>query len=100
MRRSDFLVAPLEGFSAWLPHGYPVDLNASLDFSRNTPDKSIHPYPDMIGAVSGLCPLFDANVVLPQTASSGWGTAMSVLETNQSPPFMQYSFDTLQKVRG
>ncbi len=93
-------LASLPGFASWLPHGYPIDFNAGLDYSRNTPDLSIHPYPQMIGAVSGLCPLFDANTVLPQTASSGWGTSMSVLVSDQSPPFMQNSFDMLQKVRG
>lgn len=81
--------------------GYPFDLDGSLRFTRLPTVQSIHPYPQMIGAINGVLPLMDVYALSP-VAPTGFGADVSNI---QNPvDLSQYmgvmEFPTLQKVKG
>lgn len=79
---------------------YPFDFDASLRHTRIPDAVTLHPHPPMIGMLSGLLPLFDQQFILPQSASSGWGPMVGVLEVDQSPWFTDTALYSLPKVEG
>lgn len=52
---------------------YPVDFDPGLEYTRDSGLYSIHPYPSAIGAVSGILPLADGQIIL-STGVVPWGT--------------------------
>lgn len=79
---------------------YPLDLDAGLNYTRYPGEVSIHPYPGMIGALPTIHQLFDAPVVVSQRYPIGYGPAINVLSTRQSPNFGQITFPETPKVIG
>lgn len=79
---------------------YPFDFDASLRYTRIPMGVTLHPHPQMCGSIDGLMPLFDAQAVLPMSASSGWGPMVGVITADQSPWFSDSALYTLPKVEG
>lgn len=80
--------------------GYPFDFDASLRITRLPDGVTLHPHPQIIGHMNVELPLFDAKQILPAAASSGWGPMVGVIETNNSPMFIDQTAYTLPKVEG
>lgn len=87
-------------FSGHSNPAYPLDLDGSLDYTRFAKVAGVHPYPSVIGHVSGFMPLLDVLQLSP-VSNAPWGAGVG---TPQPVDFTQYTgqvtFPDLQKVRG
>ena len=79
---------------------YPLDLDGSLDFTRFATHQSVHPYPQMIGSLSGFMPLIDV-VQLSPVSRAPWGAGVGQPQpADYTQYYSQVTFPDLQKVRG
>jgi len=80
--------------------GYPLDLNAALNYTRFAAYGEMHPYPSMIGSVSGILPLMDVLKISP-VSDYAWGNNVNSISNPQfMPGYQQILQPNLQKVRG
>lgn len=79
---------------------YPFILSAGLDYTRLPIAASIHPYPQMCGAISGMMPLLDVYALDPVAAGAWGGGVGNVQAANMTPFYGTIEYPTLQKVKG
>lgn len=80
--------------------GYPLELYAGLEFTRDDGLRSHFPSIPMIGMLNGLLPLFDAQVYMGATAQNPSGPWVGTQPTLPELYFNDVTFPTLQKVKG
>lgn len=78
---------------------YPLNLDASLRFTRDDFMRSSHPHPPMIGGLSGLLPLYDVPVIEALNVASGWGPMAGVIDTGIAPFLTNIELPWIPKVR-
>ncbi len=61
---------------------YPFDLDASERFTRFGTASAIHPFPQLIGMVSGILPLFDATIRREAIARPAYGPGATTTPIN------------------
>ncbi len=79
---------------------YPLDLDASLKYTRFPDGVSIHPYPPMIGNLALLLGQYMSAGLQARNAPLGYGAGVQVLATQQSPNFGQVTFPQTPKFLG
>jgi hypothetical protein len=62
--------------------GYPFDLDASLRYTRFGTGTAIHPFPPVIGMVSGILPLFDDWTMREAIARPAYGPGSTTVPLN------------------
>lgn len=79
---------------------YPYELTSGLDYTRLPLVASIHPYPQMCGAISGVMPLMDVYALAP-VAGGAWGAGVGTPQAADMSRFYgTIEYPSLQKVRG
>lgn len=79
---------------------YPLDLDASLKYTRFPDGVSIHPYPGMIGNLALLLGQYFPSGVTARNAPLGYGPGVQVMATQQAPNFSQITFPQTPKLLG
>jgi hypothetical protein len=64
------------------PDHYPLDLDASERFTRYGTGTAIHPFPPVIGSISGILGLFDSMVMRDAIARPVYGPGSTTLPVN------------------